>query len=51
MHQLLPLLCLASTALASSYAGNLNYRSPSHNHPSLGISIHKVRGLSDQAGR
>ena len=27
---------------AASYASNLNYRSPSHNHPSLGISIHKV---------
>ena len=29
-------------AAAASYAGNLNYRSPSWNHPSLGVSIHKV---------
>ena len=41
MRQFLPFLCLVSSTLAS-YAGNLNYRSPSHNHPSLGISIHKV---------
>ncbi|KAK2795902.1 hypothetical protein FQN50_009680 [Emmonsiellopsis sp. PD_5] len=40
------LLALASTTLAS-YAGNLNYRSPSHNHPSLGISIPKVLKRSD----
>ena len=31
----------AGTATAS-YAANLNYRSPSHHHPSLGIAIHKV---------
>ncbi|KAG8525863.1 uncharacterized protein KY384_000623 [Bacidia gigantensis] len=41
------LLCLITVATAAatvsaSYAGNLNYRSPSHNHPGLGISIHKV---------
>lgn len=27
---------------AASYANNLNYRSPSFNHPSLGIGIHKI---------
>ena len=41
MLQLLTVLSLASAA-AASYASNLNYRSPSHNHPGLGISIHKV---------
>ncbi|EDN06653.1 conserved hypothetical protein [Histoplasma mississippiense (nom. inval.)] len=40
------LLALASTSLAS-FAGNLNYRSPSHNHPALGISIPKVLKCSD----
>ncbi|EER36789.1 alkaline phosphatase [Histoplasma capsulatum H143] len=40
------LLALASTSLAS-FAGNLNYRSPSHNHPALGISIPKVLKRSD----
>ena len=28
--------------VSARWAGNLNYRSPSENHPSLGISIHKV---------
>ena len=41
MLHLLTTLALAGAA-AASYAGNLNYRSPSWNHPSLGISIHKV---------
>jgi len=41
MLHLLTTLALAGTAVAS-YAGNLNYRSPSWNHPSLGVSIHKV---------
>ena len=27
---------------AGLYAANLNYRSPSHNHPGLGVAIHKV---------
>lgn len=27
---------------AASWANNLNYRSPSHNHPGLGVSIHRV---------
>ena len=36
-------LVLFSAATAStSFADNLNYRSPSHNHPGLGISIPKV---------
>lgn len=34
-------LSSAATA-AASYAGNLNYRSPSENHPGLGVSIHRV---------
>ena len=38
---LLIVLAWAAAALAS-YANNLNYRSPSYNHPSLGVSIHKV---------
>jgi alkaline phosphatase D len=44
-----PFLAIAVAGLASlvsytdaSYSKNLNYRSPSENHPSLGISIHKV---------
>jgi alkaline phosphatase D len=28
--------------VGASWAKNLNYRSPSENHPSLGISVHKV---------
>ncbi|PGH08651.1 hypothetical protein AJ79_05933 [Helicocarpus griseus UAMH5409] len=43
------LLALASTTLAS-FAGNLNYRSPSHNHPGLGVSISKVVKRSDPIG-
>ena len=41
MLRLLTILTFAGTAFAS-YASNLNYRSASHNHPGLGISIHKV---------
>lgn len=37
----LTLVACADVA-ASSYANNLNYRSPSHNHPGLGVAIHKV---------
>jgi alkaline phosphatase D len=38
-----PLLFLSlASAVAASYAGNLNYRSPSHVHPALGVSIRKV---------
>jgi alkaline phosphatase D len=41
---MLRLLTLAAGAgvAAASYASNLNYRSPSHHHPALGISIYKV---------
>jgi len=46
MLQLLNVLSLAGVA-AASFANNLNYRSPSHNHPSLGISIHKVNKRND----
>lgn len=42
MLQLLTIVALAEAAAASSYARNINYHSPSFNHPSLGISIHKV---------
>ncbi|KFA56390.1 hypothetical protein S40293_05065 [Stachybotrys chartarum IBT 40293] len=39
---------LSSVAIASaSWAKNLNYRSPSENHPGLGIAIHKVVKRSD----
>jgi alkaline phosphatase D len=32
---------------SASFSGNLNYRSPSHNHPDLGISIKKVNKRND----
>lgn len=41
MLQLLTALAFVGCT-AASWASNLNYRSPSWNHPSLGISIHKV---------
>lgn len=41
MIQLLTTLLFVGVAVAS-YASNINYRSPSHNHPGLGVSIHKV---------
>ncbi|KAL9130421.1 MAG: hypothetical protein Q9217_001388 [Psora testacea] len=41
MLQILTVIAFAGAA-AASYAANLNYRSPSHNHPGLGVSIHKV---------
>jgi alkaline phosphatase D len=44
--QFLSLLPLASIASAS-FSQNLNYRSPSEHHPSLGISIHRVVKRSD----
>lgn len=48
--QLLSLLQLASCARASvSWSQNLNYRSPSQHHPSLGIAIHKVVKRNDPA--
>lgn len=48
MLQILTILALAGAA-AASYGKNLNYRSPSHNHPSLGISIHKVVKRTDSS--
>lgn len=41
MLHIISLLSLA-TAAAASYADNLNFRSPSHHHPGLGVSIRKV---------
>lgn len=41
MLQILITAAFAGVA-AASYAANINYRSPSHNHPGLGVSIHKV---------
>ena len=42
------LALLSSVALVSAnWAKNLNYRSPSDHHPSLGISIHKVVKRND----
>ncbi|KAL8718576.1 MAG: hypothetical protein Q9225_004306 [Loekoesia sp. 1 TL-2023] len=41
MNHLLTFFACVGVA-AASYANNLNYRSPSHNHPGLGLSIHKV---------
>jgi alkaline phosphatase D len=39
----LPLLTVAS----ASWSRNINYRSPSEHHPSLGISIHRVVKRND----
>jgi alkaline phosphatase D len=44
--ELLPVLVSASVASAS-WTKNLNYRSPSEHHPSLGISIRKVVKRND----
>ncbi|MCJ1424371.1 hypothetical protein MMC29_002259 [Sticta canariensis] len=41
MLHLLTFVACAAVA-AASYANNLNYRSPSYNHPALGVAIHKV---------
>lgn len=41
MIDILPLLALAGSVTAS-FVSNVNYRSPSHHHPSLGISTRKV---------
>ena len=40
-------LLASASAAAASWAGNLNYRSPSEHHPSLGIAIHKVARRGD----
>lgn len=41
MLYLVTLVAFAGVTFAS-YANNLNYRSPSYNHPGLGVSIHKI---------
>lgn len=45
-QSILALLSSASAA-AASWAGNVNYRSPSALHPALGIAVHKVERRSD----
>ena len=42
MLQSLAVLVLLGTTVSASYNGNLNYRSPSSEHPSLGIDVTKV---------
>ncbi|KAH7066976.1 phosphodiesterase/alkaline phosphatase D precursor [Paraphoma chrysanthemicola] len=44
--QVLPLLPLVPLATAS-WSKNINYRSPSEHHPSLGVSIHRVVKRND----
>jgi alkaline phosphatase D len=46
MFNIVALLSLASVGTAS-FAGNLNYRSPSHHHPALGVSIRKVAARNE----
>lgn len=41
MKSLIAFLSLSTAALAS-WTKNINYRSPSENHPGLGISLRKV---------
>jgi alkaline phosphatase D len=48
MLQILTILSLATSATAS-FASNLNYRSPSHHHPGLGVSICKVAARNEPA--
>lgn len=45
-QSILALLPCASVAVAS-WAGNVNYRSPSAGHPALGIAVRKVERRSD----
>jgi alkaline phosphatase D len=40
-------LLSSAVVVSANYAQNLNYRSPSEHHPSLGISIHKVVKRND----
>ncbi|KAH7406864.1 phosphodiesterase/alkaline phosphatase D precursor [Phaeosphaeria sp. MPI-PUGE-AT-0046c] len=40
-------LLLSASAVSASWSKNLNYRSPSEHHPSLGISIHRVVKRND----
>ena len=44
LHLLTLAVCVG--VAAASYGNNLNYRSPSHYHPALGISIYKVNKRS-----
>lgn len=41
-HTLLTVALGAVELVTAGWAGNLNYRSPSESHPSLGIAIHRV---------
>lgn len=45
--QALSLLPLVLQPASASWSKNLNYRSPSEHHPSLGISIHRVVKRND----
>ncbi|KMP07668.1 phosphodiesterase/alkaline phosphatase D [Coccidioides immitis H538.4] len=47
MRYSLGLLALSAATASASFAGNLNYRSPSANHPSLGVSVPKVEKRSE----
>ncbi|EEH10033.1 alkaline phosphatase [Histoplasma capsulatum G186AR] len=38
-----------SSIASASFSSNLNYRSPSHNHPDLGIAINKVQKRNVQS--
>lgn len=49
MFYTLSLLALCATTATASYGSNLNYRSPSLHHPSLGISVPKVLKRTDPA--
>ena len=42
MLQLIAAVLSLATVAMASFAGNLNYGSPSHHHPALGVSIRKV---------
>ncbi|KAJ9666788.1 hypothetical protein H2201_003192 [Coniosporium apollinis] len=48
MLHLLSILSFVAAASAS-FSSNLNYRSPSHNHPGLGLAIHKIQKRNDPA--
>ncbi|EER26603.1 alkaline phosphatase family protein [Coccidioides posadasii C735 delta SOWgp] len=47
MRYSLGLLALSAATASASFVGNLNYRSPSANHPSLGVSVPKVEKRSE----
>jgi alkaline phosphatase D len=46
MLQSIAFLALAAIASAS-YSDNLNFRSPSHHHPALGLSLRKIAARHD----